>query len=39
MAVIRETFVLEDRFSAVFASYLDLGRQIAATKARRRGME
>ena len=30
MAVIRETFVLEDRFSAVFASYLDLGRQIAA---------
>ena len=30
MAVIRETFVLEDRFSAAFASYLDLGRQIAA---------
>lgn len=30
MAVIRETFVLEDRFSAVFSSYLNLGRQIAA---------
>lgn len=30
MAVIRETLVLEDRFSAVFSSYLNLGRQIAA---------
>ena len=30
MAVIRETLVLGDRFSAVFSSYLNLGRQIAA---------
>jgi len=30
VAVIRETLVLEDRFSAVFSSYLNLGRQIAA---------
>lgn len=31
MAAIRETLILEDRFSAVFSSYLNLGRQIAAT--------
>ena len=31
MAAIRETLVLEDRFSAVFSSYLNLGRQIAST--------
>lgn len=30
MATIRETLALEDRFSAVFSSYLNLGRQIAA---------
>lgn len=31
MAAIRETLVLEDRFSAVFSSYLNLGRQISAS--------
>lgn len=30
MSVIRESLVLEDRFSAVFSAYLNLGRQIAA---------
>ena len=30
MATIRESLVLEDRFSAVFSSYLNLGRQIAS---------
>ena len=30
MAAIRESLVLEDRFSAVFSSYLNLGRQIAS---------
>lgn len=30
MAVIRESLVLEDRFSSVFSAYLNLGRQIAS---------
>lgn len=30
MAAIRESLVLEDRFSAVFSSYLNFGKQVAA---------